>query len=834
MLSCASKFPVSTLKNEGFGVYTSRVESDFPKPIIQNSTGKEFPNPMASVPVLLSLLFMLFAKEGTGTGTGESRIELGSWLSPEGSHSSWASDSGHFAFGFYSQGNSFAVGIWLVSGSPPEKTVVWTANRDSPPLSPNSKLNLTKNGLRLFTSRREGQDLISNYTAITSASMLDSGNFVLYDDTDTVAWQSFDEPTDTILGGQNLGYGGILFSSVSQLNHSKGRFYFAMQPDGNLVAYPRNQQISPQDAYWASNTAGSTYQQLSLNVSGFLYLSGAGGFHFLTDNISLGKKSHNTSSIYRATVDVDGNFILYEHQFEGNGSSSHVQLLWRALHDKCQIKGFCGFNSYCSNVRGDAECECFPGFVHSNNRGNVSLPLDCVLAHNKEGCESSEDPTIFYNITRLENMYYSDSDAPYSVIPMKKEECEKSFLEDCDCMAVLYSDGNCNKYRLPLTYGRRVQNPVTVALFKTPNNSTQKSRIVVDNKTRPIMILTFTLGCISLLSLVFAGFIFSTYKRHVYRYTTLSTNENVGFAEECSLRPFSFDELEKWTGGFTEEIGRGSFGAVYKGTIGDSNRSVAVKRLERIADEGEREFRTEITAIARTHHRNLVKLIGFCIDGARKLLVYEYVSNGSLASLLFNDEKHISWRDRLKIALDVARGVLYLHEECEVRIIHCNINPRNILMDETWIAKISDFGLARLLKPDQSRMQKEDDGTSKYLAPEWQKDAPVSVKFDIYSFGMVLLEIVCRRSSIEMNVSSPEEIHFSSWVYQCFAEGQLNKLVKEDEEGVEWMILERMVKVGLWCVQDDPPLRPSMKNVILMLEGLKDIPIPPSPAHLLK
>ncbi|XP_020202149.1 G-type lectin S-receptor-like serine/threonine-protein kinase LECRK2 [Cajanus cajan] len=427
---------------------------------------------------------------------------------------------------------------------------------------------------------------------------------------------------------------------------------------------------------------------------------------------------------------------------------------------------------------------------------------------------------------------------------MKKEECVKSFLEDCDCMAVLYSDGKCKKYTLPLTYVIRNQSASTVALFKRPsgivpslfpNNSKHMPQpgpgpmVIVDNKKSLIMILAFALGFISLISLVLAVSIFFTYKRKAYRYTTLYTSESLGFTDECSLRSFSFDELEKSTGGFTEEIGRGSFGAVYRGTIGVSNKSIAVKRLERIADEGEREFRTEITAIARTHHRNLVKLIGFCINGSRKLLVYEYVSNGSLASLLLKSEKKLSWGERLKIALDVARGVLYLHEECEVRIIHCNINPRNILMDEAWTAKISDFGLARLLKSDHSIMKKEDDGTSKYLAPEWQKDAPISVKFDIYSFGMVLLEIVCRRRSIEMNVSSAEEILLSSWVYQCFAAGQLNKLVTE--EGVDWILLERMVKVGLWCVQDKPSLRPSIKNVILMLQGLKDIPIPPSPAH---
>ncbi|KAG4970819.1 hypothetical protein JHK85_037240 [Glycine max] len=560
-------------------------------------------------------------------GTGKRVIELGSRLSPEGNQSSWASSSGHFAFGFYSQGDGFAVGIWLVNVSPAENTIVWTANRDSPPLSSNSTLQLTKTGLLFFQDGRQGQVLLSNFVDVTSsASMLDSGNFVLYDDThNTVVWQSFEHPTDTILGGQNLSINAKLVSSVSNSSHSSGRFFLLMQGDGNLVAYPVNSPETGGDAYWASNTKGSTFQHLSLNVLGFLCLSGPGNLHcFFNHSISPGMKLQNKTSIYRSTVDVDGNLRLYEHQLEGNGSS-HVQVLWSTPLKKCETKGFCGFNSYCSIVTGHAMCECFPGFVPSKSNGSVSL--DCVLAHSKGSCKSSEDAMISYKITMLENMSFSDSDDPYWVSQMKKEECEKSFLEDCDCMAVLYLNGNCRKYRLPLTYGRTIQNQVAVALFKvpsgivdssTPNNSTLKPRIIVDNKKRLL---------------------------------------------------------------------------------------------------------------------------------------------------------------------------------------------------------------------DHSRMKNEDDETSKYLAPEWQKDAPISVKFDIYSFGMVLLEIVCRRRSIEMNVSSVEEIHLSSWVYQCFAAGQLNKLVKEDEGTVDWRILERMVKVGLWCVQDSPPLRPSIKNVILMLEGLKDIPIPPPPAE---
>lgn len=795
---------------------------------------------------------MLFTIEATAEKNDSSVIQLGSGLSPKGDNTSWPSSSGHFAFGFYPHGNGFAVGIWLVSPSENTTTVVvWTANRDSPPVSSNSILNLTMQGLLLQNGK---EDLPHNLDSrdsdsepVASASIHDSGNFVLYDKHFNVLWQSFDLPTDTILGGQNLTSDRELVSSMSKSDHSSGRFKLSMQTDGNLVAYPSNSYGSDRDAYWASMTNGvNSTTQLSLNDEGSLCLFDS-LLKCFSDRNKPGKKSQNTTSIYRATLEVDGNFVLYEHQIEGN-TGTHVKMLWQALNDKCQIKGFCGLNSYCSNKSGNAVCECFPGFIPSMTKSSPYVPLNCVQTHSKDDCESSEDPIMLYNVTHFENMSWGD--IPYSVMPMKKETCEKACREDCDCGGAFYTGGNCNKYRLPLIYGRiQIQIDSTLALLKIPSivisppptsNKTDvpKPMVVVDNKRSLIMILGFTLGCISLFSLVFAVSVFFTYRRQLYKYTTLSESEKLGFTEEYSLRSFSYDELVKSTGGFTEEIGSGSFGAVYRGTVGDSNKRIAVKRLERIADEGEREFRAEITAIARTHHRNLVKLVGFCIDGSRKLLVYEYLSNGSLANLLFEgDMTRLSWKERIKIALDVARGLLYLHEECEVRIIHCNIKPQNILMDETWTAKISDFGLARLLKRDYSRMKNaRDDGKSGYLAPEWQKDASVlSVKADIYSFGMVLLEIVCRRSSIDTNVSSANEILLSSWVYQCFAAGQLNKLIRhEEEEDVDWKILERMVKVGLWCVQYHPSLRPSMKNVILMLDGLKDIPAPPSSAPLVE
>ena len=300
------------------------------------------------------------------------------------------------------------------------------------------------------------------------------------------------------------------------------------------------------------------------------------------------------------------------------------------------------------------------------------------------------------------------------------------------------------------------------------------------------------------------------------------------FAENFTLHSFSYNELANATDGFKEVLGEGSFGSVYKGYVSEANKTIVVKRLEKFVEEGEREFQAEITAIGRTHHRNLVQLLGFCIEGSRKLLVYEYISNGSLADLLFKAKKRPLWKERVRITLEVARGVFYLHKECEVHIIHCNLKPQNILMDDTWTAKISDFGLARLSVPNQTRTAMGIEKTSEYSAPEWQKNSPILVKADIYSFGVLLWEIVCCRGSIEVNVLTTDEILLSNWVYNFFVAGQLDKLV--EDENIDMKTLERMVKFGLWCIQEDPALRPPMKNVILMLEGTMDISVPPSPA----
>jgi serine/threonine protein kinase len=300
---------------------------------------------------------------------------------------------------------------------------------------------------------------------------------------------------------------------------------------------------------------------------------------------------------------------------------------------------------------------------------------------------------------------------------------------------------------------------------------------------------------------------------------------------DMNLRSFSYNELLDATNGFKEELGKGAFGIVYKGTIKmGSNIHVAVKKLNRFAQESDKEFKAEVNVIGRTHHKNLVRLIGFCDEGLQRLLVYEFLSNGSLADFLFGDLKP-HWKQRIQIAFGIARGLLYLHEECSTQIIHCDIKPHNILLDEYYNARISDFGLAKLLMMDQSHTLTNIRGTRGYVAPEWFRNMPVTVKVDVYSFGVMLLEIICCRKSVDVESGREETAILTDWAYDCFRERTLDALVEHDMEALEDIEkLERFVMVAIWCIKEDPSLRPTMGKVMQMLEGVVHVHVPPCPS----
>ena len=420
-----------------------------------------------------------------------------------------------------------------------------------------------------------------------------------------------------------------------------------------------------------------------------------------------------------------------------------------------------------------------------------------------------------YNISVLEKIHSH----------MTRKACIDNCLNVRNCEAAIYKNQNqeCRKQKLPLRFGSQEGGITT--LFKA---GIQSISLPKDNKELPIDILPASISFLALLVIVLAVSGVLIYRYRVSAYKRVSSQGNDRWTEDIGLRSFTYAELEKATNGFRDEVGRGAFGTVFKGEI-SNGKTVAVKRLQEMMIDSEMDFQNEMKSIGRTHHKNLVRLLGYCHDGSNRLLVYEYMTNGSLADFLFKSERKPTWDERIGIALNIARGILYLHEECETQIIHCDIKPGNILMDENQCAKIGDFGLAKLLMPEQSKTNTGVRGTRGYVAPEWHRNLPITVKVDVYSFGIMLMEIICCRKRLDLKAPTNEAV-LAQYVYDCFEGRELDKLVGH-EEFVDGTKLERMVKVGLWCIQDEPSVRPLMKKVVLMMEETVDIPAPPSASY---
>ncbi|XP_059623929.1 G-type lectin S-receptor-like serine/threonine-protein kinase LECRK3 [Cornus florida] len=286
-----------------------------------------------------------------------SNISLGSSLTPTGTHSSWLSRSGLYAFGFYKEADGYAVGIFLAGF--PEKTMVWTALRDNPQrvVPSNTTLLLSSDG-RLLLRPTQGQDMyIANLDQpASSASMLDSGNFVLYNSDQQIIWQSFEHPTNTLLPGQRLSNGAELVSSASETDHSKGIFRLAMQGDGNLVQYADDNPRTTSMAYWASGTNGvGNNVTLNLDDGGYLYLLNSSSVLINLTTGGYPKKG----MMYLMRIDVDGIFRLYAHSSDQKGNWS---VLWESSTDKCDPKGLCGLNGFCTMMDREPLCRCIPGF----------------------------------------------------------------------------------------------------------------------------------------------------------------------------------------------------------------------------------------------------------------------------------------------------------------------------------------------------------------------------------------------------------------------------------------------------------------------------------------
>lgn len=241
----------------------------------------------------------------------------------------------------------------------------------------------------------------------------------------------------------------------------------------------------------------------------------------------------------------------------------------------------------------------------------------------------------------------------------------------------------------------------------------------------------------------------------------------------------------------------------------------------------------EVASIGRTYHINLVRLYGFCFDPAMRALVYEYVENGSLDRFLFGRSEALTdnhWEKLQKIAIGTAKGIAYLHEECQQRIIHYDIKPANVLLDEDFVPKLADFGLAKLCNRDITQVPMTGfRGTPGYAAPELWKPYPVTSKCDVYSFGMLLFEIVGRRRNTDMNLSETRQ-WLPRWTWEMYEKTELAEMLSElGIEGNNAEKASRMCMVALWCIQYTPEARPEISKVVKMLEGESEIPPPPYP-----
>ncbi|KAG6655434.1 G-type lectin S-receptor-like serine/threonine-protein kinase LECRK4 [Carya illinoinensis] len=804
-------------------------------------------------PLLLLLLLLLvpvmISHIPSAMSQAFNNVTVGSYLVATNDSLPWAtSPSGDFAFGFRSlpgQEDQFLLAIWFAKI--PEKTIVWSANGDHP-TDRDSIVKLTTAG-QLVLTKSDGLYLWGSVNTenvpISHGAMLDTGNLVITSTNSSIIWESFKNPTNTILPAQVFGVGNSLLSSRSESNYQQGKFQLRLTDNYDLML---NQiDVYTENPYGAYYTVQNVLE-LILDKSGNLQIRNSPSGNI--SNLTSESMANGEDSYYRATLDFDGVFRLYAHPKKFNNSNQSWSTVWYVPENICLSirdifgSGPCGYNSICELAPySKINCQCPPGFSLKdvNDKYGGCKPDDTSYMQqcDQKGSLIAEE---YYELLDMDFVDWPLAD--YDLLqPTTEFECRTSCLRDCFCAVAIFQDpkyndgiGRCWKKKLPLSNGRLNMSTVDrKALFKTLkseyNSSSQNPNHPNPGggkQNKEILILAVLLGASVFLNLFSLASIFLVvccmWQRKLPNfYSVLNTKD-----PDMNMRSFTYKELEEATDGFKEELGRGSFGNVYKGVLVSSySKKVAVKKLDKVLKDGEKEFKTEMTVIGQTHHKNLVRLVGYCDEGEHRLLVYEFMYNGSLSSFLFGVLRP-SWQRRMQIASGIARGLVYLHEECSTQIIHCDIKPQNILLDDSFTPKISDFGLAKLLMNHQTRTLTGIRGTKGYVAPEWFRNTPVTIKVDVYSFGVMLLEIICCRRCVEIEMEKAAIL--IEWAYECYSKGKLEKLVENDEEALsDLRMVQKSVKVAIWCVQDLPSLRPSMREVTHMLEGILEVSAPPCP-----
>ncbi|XP_078160197.1 G-type lectin S-receptor-like serine/threonine-protein kinase At2g19130 [Carex rostrata] len=731
-----------------------------------------------------------------------------------------SSQGGKFELGFFRLGNksmspNYYLGIWYKKV--PKLTPVWIANRNAPISNPNtSELRILPNGNMALLDHSKTCIWFTNVTSLSSnftiCTLLDTGNLVLKyssNKTATYLWQSMDHPTDTWLPGAKLGRSKALGQQrlVSWKNPddpAEGLFSFELDPNGSsqyLLSWNKSKY------YWT----GKEYNGKIFNLPKRNVSSGYFNFCYV---------SNENERYFTYSWKDDSIIVRFVLDFSGQ---IKVQTLVEESQAQCDVYALCGPFGYCdSNVL--PYCSCVKGFKAVN-------PINWELGDRSEGCQRNsplqcdltngstpnEDNDQFFKISSV-NL----PEKPHMFNNASVKDCERTCLENCSCKAYAYNSNNCSIwYDNLLNMYQETSGSTKDTLFLRLSASEFKKPSHV--KKEIIWVIFISLVCFLACTVVILLLV-RWYERRRFVLAT-SGSEN-------GLVAFRYCDLQKMTNNFSERLGGGSFGSVFKGTLPNSS-FVAVKRLDGILRLGEKQFRNEVSTIGIVKHVNLVRLRGFCCEGDKRLLVYDYMENGSLDKLLFcRKSTLLNWNKRYKIALETARGLVYLHESCRDCIIQCDVKPENILLDELYVPKVADFGMAKLVGREFSRVLITLRGTIGYLAPEWISGVPISTKIDVYSYGMVLFELVSRRRNSELLEGKIVD-YFPLLAALELYKGNMLAIVDPDLNGnANLEEVERVCRVACWCIQDEEHNRPTMRQVVQILEGVLEVSLPPIPRSL--
>ncbi|XP_057750076.1 G-type lectin S-receptor-like serine/threonine-protein kinase At4g27290 isoform X2 [Arachis stenosperma] len=768
--------------------------------------------------IMLSLIFFLllsFIRTTTSLGSFTSLALNQSLQDGE----TLVSSGGTFEVGFFSPGNSTNryLGIWYKNVSP--LTVIWVANREIPLESNSGVLKLNQNGALVILSGTNSTiwSSFNNTPGKSSnpiAQVLDSGNLVLKNtetkERNDFLWQSFDYPGDTFVpGGMKIGWDLVtrkeyfLSSWKSDDDPSEGEYFLRIVTKGypQFFTFKGSKKIFRGGSWNGVGFSGYPTHQLSQYRQRFLLNDKQ---VFLECDIL----DKSIVSIYKLRASGLGQTYAWTNQ------SNTRNVISTGVQDECERFALCGANSVCILDGNLPTCECLKGYVPKfPEQWNISYWSNgCVARNVKSDCVNGSSSDGFWKYTEMK---LPDTSFSWFSEILSLEDCRNKCLENCSCTSysnlyVLDGGSGCLLWFDDMVDMRRFTQGGQDLYIRVPaselDNGRRKKMMLIIGITVGGIIFGLTCACALILR-----------KRGVARLIYRKHYESILKKEEIYLPTFDFSVIVKATQNFSScnKLGEGGFGPVYKGTL-TNGQELAVKRLSKNSGQGLEEFKNEVVLIAKLQHRNLVKLLGCCIEEEDIMLIYEYMPNKSLDNFIFDETRRhlLEWPKRFNIICGIARGLLYLHQDSRLRIIHRDLKTSNILLDANLDPKISDFGLARTLLGDQIEANTTKvAGTYGYMPPEYAVRGHFSTKSDVFSYGVIVLEIAWR----------------------LWSEGRQLELLDE-ALGERFTPSEatKCIQVGLLCVQQRPEDRPNMSSVVLMLNGEKLLPNPKVPAFYIE